>query len=52
MEYYSPIEKKKISPFTTEWIDLDSIMLSEISQSEKEKYINLIHMWNLRNKIK
>ena len=38
MEYYSAIEKKQILPFATAWMDLDSIMLSEISQSEKDKY--------------
>ena len=37
MEYYSAI-KKKILPFTTAWMDLENIMLSEISQSEKNKY--------------
>ena len=41
MEYYSVIkkkERKKILPFATVWMDLDNIMLSEISQSEKNKY--------------
>ena len=37
MEYYSAI-KKKILPFATIWMDLENIMLSEISQSEKDKY--------------
>ena len=31
------------------WMQLESIMLSEISQSEKYKY-DFTHMWNLRNK--
>ena len=39
MEYYSAIKKKKILPFVTGWIDLENIMLSEISQSEKDKYV-------------
>ena len=30
-------------------MDLESIMLSEINQSDKNKY-NFTHMWNLRNK--
>ena len=30
--------KKKILPFATAWMDLENIMLSEISQSEKDKY--------------
>ena len=38
MEYYLAIEKKKILPFVTAWIDLENVMLSEISQSEKDKY--------------
>ena len=38
MEYYLAIKNKKILPFETVWMDLESIMLSEISQSEKDKY--------------
>ena len=38
MEYYSAIKKKKILPFSTVWMDLENIMLSEINQSEKDKY--------------
>ena len=30
--------KKKIFSFVTVWMDLENIMLSEISQSEKDKY--------------
>ena len=36
MEYYLAI-KKKILPFVTSWIDLENIILSEISHSEKDK---------------
>ena len=44
-------KKKETLPFATASIDLAIIMLSEISQSEKEKYhmISLI-MWNLMKK--
>ena len=38
MKYYLAIKKKKISPFATAWMDMENIMLSEISQSEKDKY--------------
>ena len=32
MEYYSAIKKKEILPFATTWMELESIMLREISQ--------------------
>ena len=38
MEFHSAIKKKKILPFATIWMDLENIMLSEISPSEKDKY--------------
>ena len=36
MEYYSVIKKNEILPFATIWIDLEDIMLSEISQTVKD----------------
>ena len=43
MEYYSAIKKNEILPFAATWMDLEGIMLSEISQIEKHKYcISLI----------
>ena len=36
-EYYSAIRNNKYPPFASTWIDLEGIMLSEISQSEKDK---------------
>ena len=38
IEYYMAIKKKELLPFATAWIDQEIIMLSEISQSEKDKY--------------
>ena len=38
VEYYLAIKKEEILPFATTEIDLESIMLSEISQMEKYKY--------------
>ena len=37
MEYYSAIKKNEILLFEIAWIDLEDIMLSEISQTEKDK---------------
>ena len=38
MEYYSDVEKNEIMPFAATWMDLEIIILSEISQTEKDKY--------------
>ena len=38
MEYYSAIKKNEIMPFTATWMDLEIIILYEISQTEKNKY--------------
>ena len=38
MEYYAAERKKELLPFTTAWMELESIMLSEISQGAKDKY--------------
>ena len=38
MEFYAAERKKELIPFATAWIELDSIMLSEISQAVKDKY--------------
>ena len=51
MEYYSAIKKKEILSFARAWMNLESIMLSEMSQSEKDKYYDFNYMWKLMNKI-
>ena len=38
MEYYSAIKKNEIMPFAATWMQLEVIILSEISQEEKDKY--------------
>ena len=38
MEYYSAIKKNKIMPFAATWMDLEIIILSEVSQTQKDKY--------------
>ena len=40
-EYYSAIKKNEILTFAATWMDLEGIMLNEISQSEKDKYCML-----------
>ena len=36
MEYYSDIKKNKIMPFATTWLELETLILSEVSQKEKD----------------
>ena len=38
MEYSSAIRNDKYSPFASTWMELEGIMLSEVSQSEKDKH--------------
>ena len=44
MEYYSAMRNKDILPFAVTWMDLQDIMLSEISQTEKDKYCIITHI--------
>ena len=36
-------------PFVATWIDLEGIMLSEISQTEKRQTLYITYIWNLKN---
>ena len=38
MEFYAAERKKELIPFATTWMELESIMLSEISQAVRDKY--------------
>ena len=38
MEYYSAIKKNEIMPFATTWMELETLILNEVSQKEKDKY--------------
>ena len=37
MEYYSAIKKNEIMPFAATWLELETLILSEVSQKEKDK---------------
>ena len=39
MEYYSSIKMNEIMPFVATWMDLEIVILSEVNQTEKEKYL-------------
>ena len=38
MEYYGAERKKELLPFMAAWMELESIMVSEISQAVRDKY--------------
>ena len=38
MEYYSAMKINEIIPFAATWMDLEMITLSEVTQTEKDKY--------------
>ena len=51
MEYYSAIRKNNYPTFAATWMGLEEIMLSEISQAEKDNYnmVSFTHLWNIKN---
>ena len=50
MEYYVAMRKNEIWLFVATWMELESVMLSEISHTEKDRYHNVFTlMWILRN---
>ena len=44
MEYYSAIKRNEIGSFVEMWMDLQSVIQSEVSQKEKNKYCILTHV--------
>ena len=50
MEYYSAIKKREVMPSATTWVDLENIIPSEVSQTDKDRYFMVyLIMWNLQN---
>ena len=48
MDYYSVIKKDKILPFETTSMDLETIMLSEMSDGKGQEVYDFIHMWDMK----
>ena len=44
MEYYSAIKRNEIESFVETWMDLETVIQSEVSQKEKKKYRILTHV--------
>ena len=49
MDYYSVMEKKKVLLLSGKQMDLQNIMLSEMSDKEMQILYNIIYMWTLTN---
>ena len=47
MEYYSAIKRNEIELFVMRWIDLESVIHSEVSQKEKNEYHMLIYIYGI-----
>ena len=50
MEYYSAIKRNKIELFVVRWMDLETVIQSEGSQKEKNKYCMLTHIFGILKK--
>ena len=47
MEYYSTIKRNETELFVVRWMDLESVIQSEVSQKEKNKYRMLMHIYGI-----
>ena len=50
MEYYSAIKRNEIELFVVRWMDLESVIQSEVSQKERNKYCMLTHIYGILKK--
>ena len=50
MEYYSAIKINEIMPYIATWMDLEIIIISEVSQTEKDKYHMILLIFKKRYK--
>ena len=51
MEYYLAMKKNAIMPFAATWMDLEIVILSEVSQTEKEKYCMILLICGIYKKL-
>ena len=47
MECYTAMKRNKIELFIVRWMDLESVIQSEVSQKEKDKYHMLTHIYGI-----
>ena len=47
MEYYSAIKRNEIMPFAAIWMDIKMVILSEVSQTQKDKYHMMLLLYGI-----
>ena len=47
MDYFSAIKRNEIELFVVRWVDLESVIQSEVSQKDKNKYSMLTHIYGI-----
>ena len=47
MEYYSVMKRNEIELFVVRWMDPETVIQSEVSQKEKNKYLMLTHIYGM-----
>ena len=47
MEYYSAIKTNEMEVFVVRWMELESVIQSEVSQKEKNKLLMLTHIYGI-----
>ena len=52
MEYYSALKRNEIELFVVRWMDIETVIQSEVSQKEKNKYRILTHIYGIKKKKK
>ena len=47
MEYFLAIKRNEMELFVVRWLELESVIQSEVSQKEKDKYSMLTHIYGI-----
>ena len=48
-QYYSAIKKNEIMPYVATWMDLEIVILNDISQTEKQKHLLTSFILRIKN---